>query len=186
MSEEVIVRHCSPTLAGMKTGSLFSSVFRDMEELRDTVRRFNRVLVKKGLRILPLRYREGHALLYLYRPAYLTQDLAKAEVRRLLKERGYDPQSPDRCVLRLIERLKTTGDFPHEIGLFLGYPPEDVRGFIENRAGKCKCVGCWKVYGNEQAARALFLKYRRCTEAYCVRLRSGIPVERLAVADRSS
>ena len=35
---------------------------------------------------------------------------------------------------RLIKRLNEDAEFPHEIGLFPGYPPEDVRGFIENRA----------------------------------------------------
>ena len=38
-------------------------------------------------------------------------------------------------------------DFPHEIGVFLGYPLEDVVGFIRHR-GKCfTCCGCWKSYG---------------------------------------
>ena len=50
-----------------------------------------------------------------------------------------------------MQRLGQAAEFPHEIGLFLGYPPEDVQGFLENRL--CKCVGCWKVYGDEQAAQ---------------------------------
>lgn len=49
-----------------------------------------------------------------------------------------------------------TKDFPHEIGLFLGYPLEDVQGFIENRAEGYKCVGCWKVYGDEEYAKQEF------------------------------
>ena len=27
-----------------------------------------------------------------------------------------------------------SGEFPHEVGLFLSYPPEDVKGFIDHRA----------------------------------------------------
>ena len=34
---------------------------------------------------------------------------------------------------RYREHMEGNGDFPHEIGLLLGYPPEDVIGFIENR-----------------------------------------------------
>ena len=49
----------------------------------------------------------------------------------------------------LIERLQNREDFPHEIGLFLSYPPEDVQGFIDNRAHNYKRICAWKVYGDE-------------------------------------
>ena len=73
-----------------------------------------------------------------------------------------------------------SGEFPHEVGLFLSYPPEDVKGFLEHRP--CKCVGCWKVYENEEAARKTFAKYKACTRVYCRQLASGIDIERLTVA----
>ena len=64
----MVIRHCSPTLAGLKTGSLFSCRYETEEALREDVRAMNRLLVPKGLRVLSLRYREGLALIYLYRP----------------------------------------------------------------------------------------------------------------------
>ncbi len=77
--------------------------------------------------------------------------LLKGKVaEKLLKELGYKSDNADLCVVRLINRVRSSAEFPHEIGIFLGYPPEDVRGFIENSAKKCKCNGCWKVYGNEK------------------------------------
>lgn len=48
-----------------------------------------------------------------------------------------------------------SGEFPHEVGLFLSYPPEDVKGFIDHRANDFKCAGLWKVYGDEEKARAV-------------------------------
>ena len=68
------------------------------------------------------------------------------------------------------------------MGLFLSYPPEDVLGFICNRACNHKCVGCWKVYGDAREARKTFGRYRRCTEIYCARFAQGTTLERLAVA----
>ena len=53
-------------------------------------------------------------------------------------------------------RLAQREDFPHEIGLFLGYPLGDVIGFIKNAGQNCKCVGCWKVYCNECEAIKAF------------------------------
>lgn len=34
---------------------------------------------------------------------------------------------------RLSGRISASEDFPHEIGLFLGYPVDDVTGFIQNK-----------------------------------------------------
>lgn len=147
MSEDLLVQHCSPTLAGIKTGNMFSCKFADDTEMRNCVRCWNRIFVKKGLRMLPLRFQNNRALVYVYRPSRLTQDLQQKTVCKILQERGYEKAAPEQCLIQLMNRLAKDEEFPHEIGLFLGYPPEDVQGFIKNRAADCKCVGCWKVYG---------------------------------------
>lgn len=182
MSEELLVRHGAPTLAGLKTASLFTCPCTDRQEAISFVRQQNRRLHHKGLRMLPLRFSEHKVLLYLYRPVKLTADLSHVEATDLLKNRGYDPSNSDRCVVHLAQRLRQSQDFPHEIGLFLGYPPEDVRGFIENEAKGCKIVGCWKVYGDEAAARKKFVLYKKCTQVYCARFAQTNDIERLTVA----
>lgn len=182
MSEEIFIRYCSPTLAGIKTANLFSCHFKDEKEMRESVRRLNVILVKKGIRVVPLRFHEGCALIYAYRPSKLLQDLQQADACSLLKERGYVSEAPERCIVQLIRRLADGGEFPHEIGLFLGYPPEDVCGFIENKAGGYKCVGEWKVYGDVDQAREIFAKYRKCTEVYCTQFAQGKSIEWLTVA----
>ena len=147
MSEELVVRQCAPTLAGIKTGSLFSCPCDSPEELRQEVRRINRLLAGKGLCLLPLRFDGSRALLYLYRPSRLRQDLEDAEAVRLLEESGYPCHSAGQCVACLIRRLRESEEFPHEIGLFLSYPPEDVRGFIEQGLPLqvCRTVeGLWR------------------------------------------
>ena len=75
-----------------------------------------------------------------------------------------------------------SGEFPHEVGLFLSYPPEDVAGFIANNARRCKCAGLWKVYGDEKRARRMFHAFKACTADYCRHLRSGRSLEELVVA----
>ena len=100
----------------------------------------------------------------------------------MLRERGYDPEDSGRCVVQLMRRLRAGEEFPHEIGLFLGYPPEDVRGFIVHRAQDCKCVGCWKVYGDVEAARQQFSQFEKCTRIYCQQWRRGKDIRQLAVA----
>ncbi len=183
MSEELVIRHCSPTLAGLKTGSLFNCPYGTERELTDGVRQLNRRLGPSGLRVVPVRRQAGRALIYVYRPARLRQDLAQPMAQRLLAERGYPCGQPECCVARLMQRLRQAAEFPHEIGLFLGYPPEDVQGFLENRP--CKCVGCWKVYGDEQASQKRFRQFHKCTEVYRQQWNQGRPIEKLAVKYRS-
>ena len=183
MSEELLIRHCSPTLAGMKTGSIFCCDYSTKEELWAFLCLLNQKLVKKGLRVLPLRLENGRAMIYVYRPNRLKSDLSHGTATRLLGERNYSMRSSDRCVLELMERLRDNAEFPHEIGLFLGYPPEDVDGFISNRAANSKCVGTWKVYGDEDAARKTFAKYKKCTEVYSIQYARGKSIERLTVAE---
>ena len=128
MSDEVVIRHCSPTLAGLKTGSLFSYRYDSEDELRRDIRAMNRVLVPKGLRVLSLRCKQGRALIYLYRPSRLGRDLTAPVAAHLLEDRGYPWGDPDLCVVKLIQQLRSQEEFPHEIGLFLGYPPMTWRG----------------------------------------------------------
>ncbi|MFQ9053829.1 MAG: DUF3793 family protein [Oscillospiraceae bacterium] len=135
-----------------------------------------------GLCLLPMRMGQGRALLYLYRPQALCRDLGDDLACRLLRQAGYPCGSCGRCVARLVQRLRTEEEFPHEVGLFLSYPPEDVQGFIDHRAMDFKCAGLWKVYGDQQRAQALFDRFRRCTQRYCALWQTGLRLEQLAVA----
>ena len=182
MSDEMIIRHCSSTLAGLKTGNVFNCPYSDRKELLSAVRSLNRRLVPKGVRVIPLRMSADRVLLYIYRPNKLENDLAEEDAAKILREYGYSVDDSDKCVVRLSKRLHESEEFPHEIGLFLGYPPEDVRGFIENRACGYKCIGCWKVYGDEQNAKKQFEKYQKCTNVYCTQWAKGRSIERLTVA----
>ena len=182
MSEEILIRQGAPTLAGIKTGSLFPCPCEDREALLADIRQLNRRLSPTGLCLLPIRFLAGQALLYLYRPAVLRQDLRDAQASALLRQAGYSDESCARCVARLACRFRECKEFPHEVGLFLSYPPEDVKGFIDHRANNFKCAGLWKVYGDEKKARSLFAKYKKCTEIYCALWQSGSKLEQLAVA----
>ena len=181
MCEQALVEYCSPTMAGMKTGSLFNSRFESREDLYGEITRINLRLRGKGIVMLPLRLHEGRALVYVYRPQQLSADLSQAELQTLLQSYGYDTANFNACICKLIERLRTCEEFPHEIGAFLGYPAADVIGFIEHRARDEKYTGYWKVYSNVESSRKLFDKYSKCTRIYREQYAKGATIEKLSV-----
>lgn len=182
MCEHHFVRNCAPTLAGIKTGSLFPCPFEDRSRLLGSIRSINRRLGKKGLRCIPLRFSGSKALIYVYRPSKLRGDLQNTTAKSILNQQGYCPENADGCLVRLARKLREKGEFPHEIGLFLGYPAEDVQGFMENKACGCKCCGCWKVYGDVDKAEQKFAQYKKCTRIYCRLHEEGKDIDRLTVA----
>ncbi len=182
MSDEMFVCHCSPTLAGIKVGNMFSCSYNSTKELMSYIRKLNGVLVNKGLRVIPLKYGNGRALIYAFRLKALDNVLKNPVAVSILKKYGYTDIDVKSCISHLLKRFHSYDEFPHEVGLFLGYPPEDVCGFIENRAEGYKIVGNWKVYGDEKAAEKTFNRYKRCTASYCSQLKKGCSIEQLTVA----
>ena len=86
------------------------------------------------------------------------------------------------AMMRTKRRLFENRSFPHEIGLFLGYPLDDVIGFIRNEGRNCKYTGFWKVYCNEEEAARIFEKFRKCRDVYMRLWQQGKSVLQLTVA----
>ncbi|MBR2207660.1 MAG: DUF3793 family protein [Synergistaceae bacterium] len=102
-----------------------------------------------------------NAIVLIYRRELLARVLGCDKACEILKARGYPLDDLDACLTCL--RKNFSASFPHEIGLFLDYPPYDVKCFMENK--KCENQlreGCyWKVYGDVKKARQTFRKYRQ-------------------------
>ena len=159
--ERVLAFHSAPTLMGCKPANLVA-VQGDCHVIQDLIREFNVRARDKGLRAIPLRQRCGCTLVMVCDVGLMDRQLEDRDVHRLFEDFGYGCcQCLGSYLTRLRERLREQ-DFPHEIGLFLGYPTEDVRGFIKNHGENYKLCGYWKVYSNEDRARAAFESYDRC------------------------
>ena len=181
--EAALVRQCAPTLAGMKPGSIFCFKHFSSETLRQKTSQWNEQLAPFGLsvRILLERPDSGSAIVYVYRPSHLKRILSGNAYRGFLSEAGYEDADLDGLLEQLAYRLRTQAEFPHEIGVFLGYPLRDVIGFIENRGRNFTCCGFWKSYGDPAETQAYFARCRRCIQTYVAMFEQGIPIERLAV-----
>ncbi|MBQ9329187.1 MAG: DUF3793 family protein [Solobacterium sp.] len=185
MPDSYIVEHCSPVLAGLKTGNMFT-VRHENGGSNEEIRTMNQRLTRFGLRMIPLRNNGDSVLLYLYRPDRLSDDLKNPHARRILEEKGYPVKHAEQCVACVSKHLKEDEGFPHEIGLFLSYPPEDVQGFMEHPKYGVKCVGFWKVYGDEERAQRTFTSYRKCKDIYQKAIQNGTALEQLIVTENKT
>lgn len=181
MIEKYLIEHCSPTLANLKTANLFSFKVGDIKTLKESIRAWNYELNEKGIYLSLLNVKNNLALVYVYRRKKLEEDLKKDGVGEILNIYGYKNTNVDYAINTLKERLKFSDNFPHEIGLFLGYPLEDVKGFIENLGKNSKCSGCWKVYSNECEKIKMFNKFNKCKKVYSMLFNGGRSISKLAV-----
>ena len=186
--ETVMIEQCAPVLAGLKPAGLFRYETRDCADLARRVRSWNEQLNSKGLRVRVMKgcARTHRFLVYVYREAQLSAVLADKAVQEFLRQEGYqlpaEQEQTGALLNQLSRRLCCQAEFPHEIGVFLGYPLPDVVGFIENRGQNFTCCGCWKSYGEPVAARRRFDQLSKCTAVYLRLFHIGTPIARLTVA----
>ena len=130
MLEQYLIEHCSPTLASVKTANLFTWSFEPEEMPKQQVWYWNQELQARGISLVVLRVRNQKALMYVCRKQRLQERLDEPEVQSFLRKYGYAQNDADYALQRLKERLAKAEGFPHEIGVFLDYPLENVVGFI--------------------------------------------------------
>ena len=63
--------------------------------------------------------------------------------------------------------------FPHEMGVFLGYPMADVKGFIKYEGKNYLYCGYWKVYENVEERKELFRTYEEIRKVFVEEARKG-------------
>ena len=180
--EQFLVEQCAPVLAGIKPGSMFPYQPAEGEWLPDLLRHWNAILSPKGVSVTSIKRcrRAGGYLIYVYRPGMIETIMKEPKVAEFLGQCGYAPGMGLSQALRLLtRRLCQNPEFPHEVGVFLGYPLLDILGFIENQGRDCLCSGCWKVYHEPQKARETFRAYRNCTDVYRDLYRNGSTAEQL-------
>lgn len=168
--------HCGITFAGLKPASLF---WLD-DETGGDMAYYKNLFAKKDFRFLPVKHGEGRKLFYVFHRARLEKILFVPENRAFLSEQGYEYSCLGGALKKLKQRMQNSAEFPHEVGLFLGYPLCDVRGFMQDaRGGICLGCGYWKVYENAEECEKLFTRYERCSRCIRCKMHCGTPIEKI-------
>ena len=155
-AELQLVFQCAPLLSGLKISNL---LIID-ECLSEAV---VQILSVTDISIYWLVCSRNRLSFLLYKDKELNDYLLRNDVNQMLDQNGYGGLGVEQALQLLSGRyrcyMEKKGDFPHEIGLFLGYPVEDVKGFIKNRGKNCLYSGYWKVYGKMAEKAKLFERF---------------------------
>ena len=152
---------CAPLITGLKISNLLTIP-------PDGFTQVEKIIEGSFITMYPLLETEEKIVILLYRKERLEKYLRMPQVQKLLTEEGYgtcqlEEVLPVFCA-RYENYAETKKGFPHELGLLLGYPPEDVEGFIRHQGKNCLCTGYWKVYADKEGKQRLFEKYEYARE----------------------
>ncbi len=152
---------CSPLILGLKCANMIYASDSDAAVVR-------RIFDGSPVTVTVVYSSAGSSLIFLYRKDMLLNAICADVVAEMLRDLGYEPTDVDQSVSHLSGRISAARemgeDFPHEIGLFLGYPIEDVLGFVNNKGRDALLTGYWKVYENPAEKRKTFMEFDRARE----------------------
>lgn len=165
-----LMLECAEVLAGVKPANLISLVNRNQlcgRNLYLLWQSYHEELAARlpDLTIRVLQTRERALLLLCYNNDQLERHMAHAGIRTLLRKAGYEANSSIEAQLgELSRRIESKGSFPHEIGLFIGYPAKDVAAFMGLIKLPFTCQCLWKIYGNPDQSLGLAEQFRCCRQ----------------------
>ncbi len=173
--DELLAFHCSPVLSGLKPANLVALPSCAPEEADALLMDYNRQFKRRGLVFRKLCSCSERSLLLVYHEQKLKRILRDKGYRAYLVAAGYAQKASVKDdLLRLEQRLQAGKGFPHEMGVFLGYPLEDILGFVLHRGDGCKYRGYWKVYGDVDRAKKMFAAYESCRRLLLQKLAEGM------------
>ncbi|MDE5738347.1 MAG: DUF3793 family protein [Oscillospiraceae bacterium] len=171
--EQKIAFHMAPSLLGIKCANLISLNQTEFN-IPEHLEYFNKKLSTKGLVLKILCTHHNKTLVLLYNKILLEHQLHKQKNFEILEKYGYQKSATLEERLHLLStRIESSEQFPHEIGVFLGYPADDILGFIKNKGENYMFCGYWKVYHNPEHAKKVFLNYDKCRNFLCNKLNQG-------------
>ena len=180
MLERDIAFHCGPALAGIKSANLFCADIKKYPFIYDGIKQLNKRLNCCGIFFLILSENKGRVQILAYRREKLEKYLTDKNILDFLHSQGYPEEfSLDNYLNILKSRISDYCEFPHEIGAFLGYPIEDIYGFINHPKEGCLYCGYWKVYDDAEAKRELFKRFDICRNCIVNRVEMGIGLDDL-------
>ena len=174
--EVQLLLQCAPMIAGLKASNLLIIASENEADAR-------RILNGTKISCARLARMDKKTTMLIYHEQWVKEYLASREVSDLLRVLGYEGKGFYEVLhsVRKIYRsyMKKEGEFPHELGLLLGYPAEDVKGYMDNKGRNYLCTGYWQVYADPAAKLNLFQKFELARERLIRAIFDGKEIQEL-------
>lgn len=112
-----------------------------------------------NIKYIELRECENALIILVYDEKQLSNYIFKEENKAFLKKLGYSYGNDIDAYIEKLKKRYEKFNCPHELGVFLGYPLNDVKDFMECSSKKCLACGYWRVYNDYNAAKEVFNTY---------------------------
>jgi hypothetical protein len=176
-----IASQCGPLLNGVKISNLLNISTRDNHYIEELFK-------GSDISYEKVYADERRSSYILYKKKDLLSYLNKEESRKLLKSLSYNSEDLSEIFRvfskRYSDYMKKEGEFPHEMGIFLGYPIKDVIDFINNKGRNCLFTGYWKVYNNLNTALMIFETYNRARDEVLRMISDGRSIRNIIEAKK--
>lgn len=173
-----IILQCAPFLKGIKLAAIINMT-------SDACGRLETILEGSGISYRILSSRKKRCLVFLYREEGFARHMSIRKIQHFLFTYGYKKHTVAETLDHLSERIcmysQEDISFPHEIGVFLDYPIQDVEGFIQNDGKDYLLSGYWKVYHDPERAKAKFQAYDKAKNEAVKELLAGKAFAEIAV-----
>lgn len=171
-----LILQCAPFFKGMKTACIVNMEKGACEEIK-------KLFQGTEIEYFLLGEMKGRCMIFFFRRAVLVSYLMRDEVQEFLEKYGYETENVDRMLEKLSDRIcRSIGRrscFPHEIGVFLDYPVEDVKYFIEEEGRNSLFTGYWKVYTNPEKAGMTFSAYDKAKQSAVNEYLTGMSLQEI-------
>ena len=172
--ETKLAVQCAPVIAGIKLSNLLILTKAEEKSLSCFLRH-------TGIVFLKLTEVKDKVTFLVFRREELKKYLEDKKVQQMLSSCGYAELSLKGILFTFIEHyqayMKGDMQFPHEMGFLLGYPIEDVEGFILHKGQKFLYSGYWKVYADVPAKQELFQQYEKVQKEIITFLAEGSRIQ---------
>lgn len=152
--DELLAFHCAPALAGIKPANLVSCPTASMPVVSPLLAEYTRRFADRGIAFEVLCHCAARTLILVYQPQQLEALLAEQEASEYLQEIGYKAGSARSLLRQLGAKVSCSRDFPHEIGIFLGYRWLISKALLPTKAvtASAAAIGKYMMMSNERKA----------------------------------
>lgn len=175
-AETQLALQCAPLIMGLKISNMFTIN-------NSQLRRVKNLLQGSRIKLFLLCTRGEKSTVFLYNEELFAKHLKKRKIWEFMKRYGYYRCEPEYVLVCFQRRYKSYREgrniFPDELGVLLGYPLEDVEGYVKNEGRDALYTGYWKVYEEVQEKKEIFRMFELARETLLQLMGKGMKMSEI-------